>query len=87
MTHDLVAELGGLRNELASVAAESPRSKLIREQIGRVEGLIRDRLASLDAHPTMIPPEVAEEAARLRVALPVEDEPADDAPKGRSRKN
>jgi hypothetical protein len=48
--HDLMAELQGYKNELANAddAGNSERAGAVRDEISRVEGLVRDRAEGLE---------------------------------------
>lgn len=66
-SHDLVAELQGYRNELASAErrGDTDRAAAVREEIERIAGLLRGQAAALEAQP----PETTPGLARVRAAL------------------
>lgn len=79
MSHDLIAELQGYRNELASAEryAKTDRADAVREQIARVTGAIQERVDELEATAVeheqnaqeVLAAHARVEAGRLRRAL------------------
>jgi hypothetical protein len=68
MSHDLVAELQGYRNELASAErrGDADRAEAVREEVDRVAGLLRGRVEALRANAEA---EVHPDVERIETAL------------------
>lgn len=93
--HDLLAELQGYRNELVNAenADNNDRAGAVRDEISRVEGLVRERADELDAQANehaeagqdVLAAEATVEARRYREALAGSESEAGSAPKRRGR--
>jgi hypothetical protein len=85
MSHDLVAELQGYRNELASAErrGDTDRAAAIRAEVDRVSEALRGRVESLRANAEE---QVHPDVARIEAALADLDNGGDEADASTGRK-